>query len=407
MSLIIILFVWGTTFYLLRNKYKDILDKEISIKKEREELNKEINLYHKKELELQHNNKELNRKTTDFDNKLSILFNKEETLNKLSLNIENKKKERENKIQELKSEERENTRKSIWPKNKVKINQREENINHFEICPYCWSNNVSGKWYRWNSKRLKCKNCNKSRSIDKDSKELLKPRQSKSDFWFKDGEKSINITKKNDILNYKVEANKGLNKGLNKWENKEDIVLDKDQQYVYNRIIEWKNIFLTWKAWTGKSMIVKKLINQNNRLLIPLAPTWIAAINLDWKWQTLHSFFSIPLDITVDNIYKKLDNNEIHFKTESIDLLKKCDWIMIDEISMVRSDMFDILDILCKYLLNLKKPFWWKQIVCIWDLYQLPPILKWSDRFAFSHKYKSEFFFWSNIFNKCLFEITN
>ena len=216
------------------------------------------------------------------------------------------------------------------------------------------------------------------------------------------------VSLKNDDVLLKKKKNKSSvkrEKILHQEVQKDEVKLDKEQQRVYDMIMQWKNLFLTGKAWTWKSLIIKRLIDEKQKSFLPLAPTGIAAINLDWKGSTLHSFFWIPLDSTPENIKQRLMSWSIHFSREKRNLLKGCDGLLIDEISMVRADMFDIVNSICQYFLGSDLPFWGKQIVCVGDLYQLPPVLVWEERVLFYTKYYSEFFFSAHVFDDCHFEV--
>lgn len=119
-----------------------------------------------------------------------------------------------------------------------------------------------------------------------------------------------------------------------------------------------------------------------------LAPTGVAAINV--QGQTIHSFFKFKIGITIDDIHKK-----------SSKVYKKIDTLVIDEISMVRADLFDCID---KFMrLNGKdknKPFGGIQVIVIGDLYQLPPIVNREESFIFDGIYESPYFFHSHCFEQ-------
>ena len=123
---------------------------------------------------------------------------------------------------------------------------------------------------------------------------------------------------------------------------------------------EWNNIYLTWDAWTWKTYILNKFKELNkDKKIISVAPTWIAAINC--LWSTIHSAFKLYWDNY--HVFKKQDINWSH-----IDIL------IIDEISMVSCDLFDYMsDVIKKHTFR-SENFWWLQVICVWDLAQLPPI---------------------------------
>lgn len=153
------------------------------------------------------------------------------------------------------------------------------------------------------------------------------------------------------------------------------------------------SLFLTWKAWTWKSTLLTNFVeNSWGKRVIKLAPTGVAALHV-W-WVTIHRFFGFPIDITEEKIH----DGEFYMKRENRMMLAAADSIVIDEISMVRADLFDVIDLMCRTILHSEEPFWWKQIIMIWDLFQLPPIFREQERGAFIDKYKSEFFFSSKAY---------
>ncbi len=148
-----------------------------------------------------------------------------------------------------------------------------------------------------------------------------------------------------------------------------------------------KNVFVTGKAGTGKSTLLKYFRENTEKNVVVLAPTGVAALNVEG--QTIHSFFNFNIDITPTKV-KKAD--EIR-----AELYKNVDAIVIDEVSMVRSDLMDCVD---KFLrLNRKdkkQPFGGVQMIFIGDLYQLPPVVKSGEKEAFQTQYASQYFFDSN-----------
>lgn len=161
-------------------------------------------------------------------------------------------------------------------------------------------------------------------------------------------------------------------------------------------INEGRNVFITGKAGTGKSTLLNYFREITNKNIVVLAPTGVAALNV--KGQTIHSFFKFKPDITPDKV-KEL-------KIQNKDIYKKIDIIIIDEISMVRADLFDSMDIFMrKFGRNKNKTFGGVQIVCFGDLYQLKPVVKKEERYIFDEFYDSPYFFSSLIFNELKMEI--
>ena len=116
----------------------------------------------------------------------------------------------------------------------------------------------------------------------------------------------------------------------------DNIQLSPEQQKALRMMLSGKNVFLTGEAGTGKSTILRKFREQCTRECVFLASTGIAAINIGGA--TLHSFFLLkPGLLTPDSI------EEISSKSRRA-LIRKVKTIVIDEISMVRSDVFAAMD---------------------------------------------------------------
>lgn len=143
--------------------------------------------------------------------------------------------------------------------------------------------------------------------------------------------------------------------------------LSNKQKQFYDLVMSGKSVFLSGKAGTGKSFITKKAISdlQDKGLnVVALAPTGIAANNI--KGQTIHSFFSItPFGVLNYDLCSYL-------KSEKRRLLNKIDVIFIDEVSMLRSDLFDAIN--WTLIKNGAKSLQEIQIVLIGDIKQLPPV---------------------------------
>ena len=154
------------------------------------------------------------------------------------------------------------------------------------------------------------------------------------------------------------------------------------------------NIFLTGRAGTGKSTLLKYFRATTRKNTVVVAPTGVAAINV--QGQTIHSFFKFGIDITENKVKKHYgEKNKIY---------KKIDVLIIDEISMVRADLFDCIE---KFLrLNGHKedvPFGGIQVIVIGDLYQLPPVVTNDEKHIFEKHYKSPFFFDAKSYKKAKF----
>lgn len=156
-----------------------------------------------------------------------------------------------------------------------------------------------------------------------------------------------------------------------------------------------KNLFITGRAGTGKSTFLQYLREKTNKQFAILAPTGVAAVNI--KGQTIHSFFGFKPDITPHKV------KEVRVKNPK--LYKEIDAIVIDEISMVRADLFDSIDAFLRIHGRKKgKPFGGIQLILIGDLYQLPPVVTSREKEIFKEFYDTPYFFSSKAFRESEFE---
>ena len=155
---------------------------------------------------------------------------------------------------------------------------------------------------------------------------------------------------------------------------------DEDQQFVY----------LTGAAGTGKTTLVKKLIDENSLKKIVVAPTGIAALNIGGA--TINSAFRIGFDTFP--VIK--ESNDPRFKK----LLKNLELLIIDEISMVRAPMLDAISETLKLHRDSSEPFGGVHVLACGDLFQLPPVVKDNEEEAIYEKYESIYFFSANSFKE-------
>jgi len=155
---------------------------------------------------------------------------------------------------------------------------------------------------------------------------------------------------------------------------------DEGQQYVY----------LTGAAGTGKTTLVKKLIDENSLKKIVVAPTGIAALNIGGA--TINSAFRIGFDTFP--VIK--ESNDPRFKK----LLKNLELLIIDEISMVRAPMLDAISETLKLHRDSSEPFGGVHVLACGDLFQLPPVVKDQEEEALYEKYESIYFFSANSFKE-------
>lgn len=168
-----------------------------------------------------------------------------------------------------------------------------------------------------------------------------------------------------------------------------------------------QNIFLTGKAGTGKTTLLKRIVSETHKNYMIVAPTGVAAINAGGV--TIHSMFQLPFNAFLPVDFYENSNASVHFDTKkSITrhfkiraqkraLINALELLIIDEVSMVRPDNLDAIDLFLQYVRYKRKPFGGVQVLFIGDLLQLPPIVKPQEWDVLSMFYKSKFFFDSHV----------
>ncbi|NCB41969.1 MAG: hypothetical protein EOM59_05060 [Clostridia bacterium] len=157
-----------------------------------------------------------------------------------------------------------------------------------------------------------------------------------------------------------------------------------------------ENIFITGKAGTGKSFLLELFERTTQKKTIKLAPTGIAALNIGGV--TLHSTFGF-YNLESLNV-EDISTSTLRIKSEKRMILKTVDAIVIDEISMVRADVFEKIDRILKIINENNNPFGGKQLLIFGDLFQLPPITKSQENKYLTDRYGGIYFFHSDVYKK-------
>ncbi|MFP9113628.1 AAA family ATPase [Flavobacterium sp. RHBU_3] len=165
-------------------------------------------------------------------------------------------------------------------------------------------------------------------------------------------------------------------------------------------------IYLTGKAGTGKTTFLKYLKQETSMNMAIVAFTGVAAINAGG--QTINSFFKIPFGPFIPNdirlrispgisdIDRSTIYNHFRYTQDRLDVINKLELLVIDEVSMVRCDMLDVIDQLLRvFRKKMFLPFGGVQVVLIGDTFQLPPVDK--DWHILEQYYSSPFFFSSKV----------
>jgi len=146
----------------------------------------------------------------------------------------------------------------------------------------------------------------------------------------------------------------------------EVLSINQEKSDIFEQIENTKNhFFITGKAGTGKSHLLKFLKTNSKKQIVVCAPTGVAALNVGG--QTIHSFFKIPPNF--------VNPEEVKLNHKVAELLRHVEVLVLDEVSMVRAEMIDIIDHLLKQAREPFTPFGGVQLVMFGDPYQLPPIV--------------------------------
>ena len=150
------------------------------------------------------------------------------------------------------------------------------------------------------------------------------------------------------------------------------------------------NLFITGKAGSGKSTLLEYFRQNTKKNFITLAFQGITAIKA--KGQTIHSFFKFPPHFISQQDIKILKDK---------DLINRLDTILIDEISLVRADLFDAIDVSLKMNRGNDEPFGGVQVVVFGDVMQLDPIIGKTDEEIMQKFYpEGVYFFNANCFTE-------
>ena len=154
------------------------------------------------------------------------------------------------------------------------------------------------------------------------------------------------------------------------------------------------NLFLTGRAGTGKTTLLRRFLQSAGDTAIVLAPTGVAAVNVGG--QTLHSFFKLPPRLIEPADIRRL---------RSTRLMKAVKTIIIDEISMVRADMLDAIDKSLKLNRASKRPFGGARMILSGDLHQLPPVVRGEEAEILRERFGGAYFFNAPAFKEAEFAL--
>jgi len=145
-----------------------------------------------------------------------------------------------------------------------------------------------------------------------------------------------------------------------------DITINPEKSEIFDKIESTKNhFFITGKAGTGKSHLLKFLKLNSKKQIVVCAPTGVAALNVGG--QTLHSFIKIPPNF--------INPEDVRLSPKVAEILHHVEVLVLDEVSMIRAEMIDIIDHLLKQAREPFTPFGGVQLIMFGDPFQLPPVV--------------------------------
>ena len=172
-----------------------------------------------------------------------------------------------------------------------------------------------------------------------------------------------------------------------------------------------RNIFLTGKAGTGKTTLLRKIIATTYKNTVVAAPTGIAALNAGGV--TIHSLFQLPFASflptqsapPIVNEHLRFENRvslRKHFQMHKNkqQLIRNMELLIVDEVSMLRADVLDAMDYMLQFIRRNHEPFGGVQVLFIGDLMQLPPVVKQEEWEVLKQYYKGMYFFQSEVITK-------
>jgi ATP-dependent DNA helicase PIF1 len=175
----------------------------------------------------------------------------------------------------------------------------------------------------------------------------------------------------------------------------ESITLSEEQRNLFEYIETTENnVFVTGRAGTGKSTLLSHLIDNTKKKVAVCAPTGVAALNVGGV--TIHSLFGFPFGILGTQDIRR------HLSRRTREVLSAIDMLVIDEVSMVSSDMMDAIDTALGIAKGRTRlPFGGTQVVMFGDPYQLAPVPGNAEERAYmAENYQSNWFFDAHVWRK-------
>lgn len=168
-----------------------------------------------------------------------------------------------------------------------------------------------------------------------------------------------------------------------------------------------QSVFLTGKAGTGKTTLLREIIATTHKNTVVVAPTGIAALNAGGV--TIHSMFQLPFGGFIPDNSAPQFSDAAKFETKATlrrhfkmsgqkrAVIQNMQLLIIDEVSMLRADLLDAMDFMMQSVRKKTAPFGGVQVLFIGDLLQLPPIIRDEEWRTLRKYYKGKFFFHAHV----------
>ena len=156
------------------------------------------------------------------------------------------------------------------------------------------------------------------------------------------------------------------------------------------------SVFLTGKAGTGKTTFLHELAATTSKRHAIVAPTGVAAINAGGV--TIHSFFQLPFDPYLPDVKELLTEYQMPDRYKALNktkqnIIRTLELLIIDEVSMVRADLLDAIDMTLRRVRRSSRPFGGVQLLMIGDVHQLAPVVTEAERPYMERVYPTPYFF--------------